>query len=229
MATQLSFDLPAKTALGREDFFVSPANALAVAMISANSWPGNKLVLTGPAKSGKTHLAHVWAAASGARIVQAKDIDEADIPELARTPVVVEDVPLISQDANQQNALFHLHNLVLAEGNAILMTGRLAPRFWQLDLPDLQSRVEGAHHAALELPDDALLGAVLAKLFLDRQLTPGPDVLTYLVRHMDRRFERAAEVVEQLDRLALAEKREITRKLAMRVLAACDNDPDADD
>lgn len=127
MATQLSFDLPAKTALGREDFFVSPANALAVAMISANSWPGNKLVLTGPAKSGKTHLAHVWAAASGARIVQAKDIDEADIPELARTPVVVEDVPLISQDANQQNALFHLHNLVLAEGNAILMTGRLAP------------------------------------------------------------------------------------------------------
>lgn len=229
MARQLSFDLPAKTALERDDFFVSPANALAVAMISATSWPGNKLVLSGPAGSGKTHLAHVWAAETGGRIVQATALDHDAVPELARTAIAVEDVPAIADDIDQQKVLFHLHNLVLAEGHTLLMTGRLVPKLWQLPLADLQSRVEGAHHVALDPPDDALLGAVLAKLFLDRQLNPGPEVIAYLVKHMDRRFETAAEVVQQLDHLALAEKREITRTLAVRVLNEKSDEMDTGD
>ncbi|MFY2825848.1 HdaA/DnaA family protein [Ruegeria sp. MALMAid1280] len=224
MPRQLSFDLPAKTALGREDFFVSPANALAVAMISATSWPGNKLVLSGPAGAGKTHLAHVWAAETGGRIIRARDLRHDDVPALAQTPIAVEGVPMIADDPEQQKVLFHLHNLVLAEGHALLMTGRLTPKLWQLPLPDLQSRIEGAHHVALDPPDDALLGAVLAKLFIDRQLNPGPEVIAYLVKHMDRRFETAAEVVARLDQIALSEKREITRTLAVRVLNSDGND-----
>ncbi len=218
MATQLSFELPSKTALGREDFFVSPANALAVAMISATSWPGNKLVLSGPAGSGKTHLAHVWAAETGGRIINASELRHQDVPDLARSAVAVEDVPAIRENMEQQKTLFHLHNLVLAEGHALLMTGRASPKAWQLPLADLQSRVEGAHHVALDSPDDALLGAVLTKLFLDRQLNPAPDVIAYLVKHMDRSFEAAAWVVDRLDHLALSEKRDITRALAVRLL-----------
>ncbi len=218
MATQLSFELPSKTALGREDFFVSPANALAVAMMSATSWPGNKLVLSGPAGSGKTHLAHVWAAETGGRIISASDLKHHDVPDLSRSPVAVEDVPCLAGNIEQQKTLFHLHNLILAEGHALLMTGRGSPKSWQLQLADLQSRIEGAHHVALTGPDDALLGAVLAKLFLDRQLNPAPDVIAYLVKHMDRSFEAAAWVVDRLDHLALSEKRDITRALAVRVL-----------
>jgi len=228
MARQLSFDLPAKTALGREDFFVSPANALAVAMISATTWPGNKLVLSGPAGAGKTHLAHVWAAETGGRIIQAQDVRHEDVPDLARSPIAVEDIPMVAGDTEQQKTLFHLHNLVLAEGHALLMTGRLVPKLWQLPLPDLQSRIEGAHHVALDPPDDALLGAVLAKLFVDRQLNPGPEVIAYLVKHMDRRFETAADVVARLDQLALSEKREITRALAVRVLNSDAKDAEPD-
>ena len=218
MATQLSFDLPSKTALGRGDFFVSPANALAVAMISATSWPGNKLVLSGPTGSGKTHLVHVWAAETGGQIVQASALRHDDVPDLARTPIAVEDVPVIATDIEQQNTLFHLHNLVLAEGHALLMTGGPVPKQWQLPLADLQSRVEGAHHVALEAPDDALLSAVLAKLFSDRQLNPATSVISYLVKHMERNFETAARIVAQMDDIALSEKRDITRTLAVRLL-----------
>ena len=75
MPQQLPFDLPAKPALGRSDFFVSPANALAVAMIDrATGTDGGKLVLWGPAGSGKTHLAHVWAGPAAARIIAARDL-----------------------------------------------------------------------------------------------------------------------------------------------------------
>lgn len=223
MAEQLSFDLPAKPALGREDFFVAPSNAMAVSMIDASgSWPSGKLVLSGPAGSGKTHLAHVWAQQSGAVIVNAHDLPGADLAELSLRPLVVEDVPQIAKDETAQTALFHLHNMVLANGHALLMTGRLAPNLWGLTLPDLQSRMDGAAHVALEAPDDTLLAVVLAKLFSDRQIAPRPDVIPYLIKHMDRSFQAAAEIVERLDRMSLSESRNLSRALAARLIKSAE-------
>lgn len=220
MAQQLSFELPTRPALGRDDFFVSPSNAMAVALLDPGfAWPSGKLVLTGPAGAGKTHLAHVWASQSGARIVAARDLSDALVLELSHGPVVVEDVPEIARDADRQNLLFHLHNLVLAQGHALMMTGQMAPNLWGLSLPDLQSRAQAATHAELQSPDDQLLAVVLAKLFTDRQITPKPDVIPYLVAHMDRSFAAAAQIVGRLDHLSLAEKRSLTRPLAVRALS----------
>jgi chromosomal replication initiation ATPase DnaA len=216
---QLSFELPAKPALGRDDFFVSAGNAVAVATIEASTpWPGGKLVLCGPAGSGKTHLTHVWAARSGARVVDARDLSEADVSTLAQGPVAIEDVPRIATNDAAQTALFHLHNLLAGAGHALLLSGRGAPKLWCLELADLQSRMMGAHLVALAAPDDALLAAVLAKLFDDRQITPKPDVIPYLVAHMERSFEAAAAMVARLDKAALAEGSGVSRPLAVRLL-----------
>lgn len=220
MAQQLSFDLPAKPALGRDDFFVAPSNAMAVAMIDPGfTWPAGKLVLSGPVGAGKTHLVHVWASQSGARILRAAELAEDRVPELAQGPVAVEDVQEIAENLPAQKALFHLHNLLMAAGHPLLMTGQKAPNLWGLTLPDLQSRVQGAAHAALEAPDDALLAVVLAKLFNDRQIMPKPDVIPYLVAHMDRSFEAAQDIVARLDRVSLEERRSLTRALAIRLLS----------
>ena len=216
MPQQLNFDLPARPALGRDDFFVSPANAVAAAAVDApERWPDRRLVLTGPAGAGKTHLAHVWAAQSGARILAARALDPAAVPRLATGPVVVEDVPEIAADRDAQATLFHLHNLVLAEGGALMLTGREPPSRWNLSLPDLQSRVQAAYHVDLRAPDDALLAAVLAKLFADRQITPKPDLIPYLLQRMDRSFAAAARIVAALDRMALRDKRALNRALAV--------------
>ena len=143
-ARQLSFDLPVRTALGRADFFVSPANADAVALIEGwQDWPSRKLLLAGSAGAGKTHLAHVWAEQAGARIVAAGQLAQADIPALATGPLAVEDAHAIARDRAAEEALFHLHNLVLAEGHALLITAREAPALWDLGLPDLASRMAG--------------------------------------------------------------------------------------
>ena len=142
MGEQLGLKLPARTARGREDFFVAPSNRMALAMIDAwRNWPQGKLLLMGPGCAGKTHLAHVWAADSGARIVAAADLADADIPALAQTPVAVEDADRIAGDPASEEALFHLHNLVLAEGHSLLVTAAAQPQHWGLTLPDLQSRV----------------------------------------------------------------------------------------
>lgn len=219
MAEQLNFDLPVRAALGRDDFYVSPANAMALGLVDLwPNWAGGKLVLSGPAGAGKTHLTQVWAALANAQVVSADAFTKDDVPDLARTPVAVEDVHLIANNPEAQTALFHLHNLTLAEGNTLLLTGIGAPLRWGLTLPDLLSRMQGTTVATLEQPDDVLLMAVMAKQFGDRQLMPTPDVLSYIAKNTDRSFVNVAHVVEALDQLSLSEKRPITKALAKRVL-----------
>ena len=76
---QLAFDLAHAESYGRAGFFVSPANATALATVEDwLNWPGGKLVLAGPPGAGKTHLAHIWAEAAGARRIMARDLRGAD-------------------------------------------------------------------------------------------------------------------------------------------------------
>jgi chromosomal replication initiation ATPase DnaA len=223
MARQLSFDLPSRSAARREDFYVSPTNATAVALIEGwQNWPARKLVLAGPIGAGKTHLAHVWSDLSGAPIIDALDLAQADIPTLASNHIAIEDIDQIAGDRAAEQALFHLHNLTLAEGNSLLMTARGAPSHWPLVLPDLASRMQATPTCTLPLPDDELLWAVLMKLMGDRQILPTPGTIPYLVRHMPRDFDAAARVVAELDRLALERRRPVTRALAAEVLDKLD-------
>ena len=220
---QLPLPLPVRAALGREDYFVSRSNGLAVALLDDwQSWPNGKMILVGPAGAGKTHLAHVWAAETGAAIVPAADLPGADIPALARGPICVEDADRSAGDRETEEALFHLHNLVLAEGHSLLLTASAPPQHWGLSLPDLQSRMQGTQAATLSPPDDQLLGAVLLKLFSDRQINPTPDALNHLIKHMTRDFATARAVVAEMDRTALADRRRISMALARDVLARID-------
>ena len=223
MAQQLGLDIPSRPALGRDAFFVAASNAMALAMIDTwPVWSGGKMVLTGPEGAGKTHLAHVWAEMSGARIIPATDLMNVNVPTLAQGPIAVEDVPQIAGNAPAETALFHLHNLVLAEGHSLLLTGAPPVAGWGLHLPDLMSRLQGATAAELDAPDDALLSALLVKLLADRQLTPKPKLISYLLTRMDRSFAAAIDLVAQLDNASLAQQKPITITLARAVL---DNRP----
>jgi chromosomal replication initiation ATPase DnaA len=223
VAEQLAFRLPARPALGRSDFFVSPANADAVALVTDDArWPQGKLALTGPEGSGKSHLVHVWAGERGAEVVAAEDLARADLPALAdRGHVAVENAEATAGDAAAERALLHLHNLLQPAGR-LLLTARAPPARWPVALPDLRSRIGAIAVTALAPPDDALLAAVLVKLFADRQIAITPALVTFLVSRIDRSFAAAQEIVDRLDRAALAEGRAVNRALAARLL---DNSP----
>ena len=216
---QLSLDLQTMPAVGRDDFYVSSANATAVALIDGwQEWPARKLVLNGPPGAGKTHLAHVWCDLSGARIIHARDLASAEIPALAAGNVAIEAADTIAGDSEAEEALLHLHNLALAEGNSLLITARSAPSHWPLVLPDLASRMQATPTCTLKEPDDQLLAAVLMKQMGDRQILPTPGTIPYLVRRMPRAFGDVGRVVAELDRLALERRRPVTRALAAEVL-----------
>ncbi|NHX27569.1 chromosomal replication initiator DnaA, partial [Escherichia coli] len=164
----------------------------------------------------------VWAAQTGATIIPAADLPDADIPALAASgAVVIEEADRIAPTA--EPALFHLHNLTLAEGGSLLLTARSAPNLWPLTLPDLKSRMQGTATATLDAPDDALLTALLVKLFADRQLAMPPRLLPYLLPRMERSFAAAQHIVAELDRRALATGRKISDRLAAEILEASDD------
>ena len=220
---QLALDLARRPALCRDDFLVAPCNSDAVAWLDRwPRWPGRGLVVHGPAGCGKTHLAHVFRAHSGAGVARASEVAAAGA--YARpADLVVEDV----DSGVDAQGLLHTYNAAVERGGSLLMTSRRPPRSWDVDLPDLRSRVNALGAVAVGPPDDALLAAVLVKLLADRQLRVETAVVTYLVRHMERSFRAARDIVAALDARSLADRREITVPLARRILALR-QDPEGD-
>ncbi|MGB1035345.1 MAG: chromosomal replication initiator DnaA [Primorskyibacter sp.] len=227
MSQQLPFELPRRDALGRDSFFVTTSNAAALAMIETpDSWPEGRLVLTGPAGSGKSHLAHVWVAQMGARQRPAVGLRDADVPDLLHGPLCLEEAGAVAGDPAAEAALFHLLNLARARRRPVLMTHRSEPRAWGVQLPDLLSRLQASGLARLAPPDDALLSAVLAKLFADRQIVPAATVIPYLVSRMPRSFAAAAWLVADIDHRALGTRGGATRDKAQAALTALEQRPE---
>ncbi len=215
MAGQLAFDWPTGVALGPDDFFVSQANAQAFTMLSTpETWPERKLVLTGPKGSGKSHLARVFQAQSDAALIKANALS-ADFQTDAVT-VVIEDMEELAQSAEE--VVFHLHNNLRNAGGTLLMTSALPPSRWPIALPDLASRMQATTVVQIANPDDALLSALIMKLFADRQINPQPALVQYLTTRIERSFAAAAAIVAQLDTAALAQGRKINKALAAELL-----------
>lgn len=217
-ASQLPLALGHVPSLADEDFLPAPCNAEALAWIAAReSWANRAGILWGPEGSGKTHLAHLFARAAGGRLIAAAALEEGvSRPLLEEAPaLVVEDCDRPGLD---ETTLFHLINQAREMRRLLLLTGREAPSRWAVRLPDLRSRLLAMPSASIGAPDDELLAALLVKLFADRQLRIGEDVVRWLLGRMDRSFAACAEVVERLDRAALAGRRAVTIPLAREVL-----------
>lgn len=215
---QLAFELPHRAALGLEDFLVSDSNAAAVALIDRwPDWPAGAAVIAGPAGSGKSHLANVWRLKSGAETVAARACTVARVPELAAfRALVVEDIAALED----QQALFHLLNLVREQRLAMLLTADAAPGGLAFTLPDLSSRLKALPFAAIAAPDDALLRVLLVKLFADRQIAVEPALIDYMLLRMERSMDAARRLVAEVDRQALMAKKAVTRPIAAAALAA---------
>ena len=217
---QLPLDLGHATAYSRDDLVVTAANRNAAAMIERwPDWPATVVIVAGPPGSGKTHLASIWKARSGAIELGARAIDAQGFQGLGGPAALVDNADMPGLD---ENGLFHLINAAQATGSHVLLTARRFAPAWSVHLPDLISRLQAATTVEIHEPDDLLLAGVITKLFADRQIDVDPSVVQFLVRRIERSLSTAMRVVERLDRAALEMKTPVTRALAVQVINALD-------
>lgn len=219
--SQLTLDLalPPPT-YERADFVVTPGNREALAWIDRwPDWPAPALALGGPPGSGKTHLAHIWAARAAAGWTDGPGLEGRSVADLAELLAATPTLVVEQADRAPERALFHLYNLARERRGSLLLTAPSLPAQWSIALPDLASRLRAAPAVGVAAPDDELLGSLILKQLADRQLHAGAGVVHYLVSHMERSADAARLVVAALDRRALVERREIDRRLAADVLA----------
>lgn len=180
--------------LGEADFFVSAANADAVAWLATpQRWPMPQTLLVGPQGSGKTHLARLFAGRNSSTV-----IDDAD-------------------RHGDAEALFHAWNAATPD-TPLLLTARAPPREWRHGLADLASRLAATPLVRLGDPGDDLLAALFAKHLSDRGLRVPADVTAYILMRLERSAAAVSEAVAALDALSLAERRSITVPLARELL-----------
>ena len=173
-------------------------------------------MLVGPANSGKSHLAAIWAEAAGARGCDGGPLD----PD-CHSPLLVEDADRFEAG----EVMFHLLNAAEAD-RPVLMTARVPPRDWATAIPDLRSRLNALRVIELSPPDDGVLIGLIEKFFRERNIKPEPDVAPFLARRIERSAAAAAAIVANIDEAAAAERREINRAFASRVLERNREAPD---
>jgi chromosomal replication initiation ATPase DnaA len=214
---QLAFALPHAESLTRDNFLEGPANEAGLRLIENwPDWPNRIMLLVGEEGSGKSHLAAIWAELSGARSTSAHALSPASVPAaLATGALVVEDLKPADFD---ERALFHLMNLAREDAAFVLVTSRLPPSAFEIELRDLRSRLRAVPVVALSPPDDNLFRALIVKFCADRQLTVDEAVVGYLANRIERSYAAARQAVELLDTEALRLGRPVTRALAAELL-----------
>ena len=214
---QLLLALNHSVSFAREDFLSGPSNVAALSLVERwPDWPDRIVALVGPEGSGKSHLAAIWAEATGARILSAKLLSTTSVPaSLATGALVIEDLEAVDLD---EQALFHLINLAREERTYLLLTSRLTVANFSIRIRDLASRLRAVPTVTVAPPDDTLLRSLLVKLAADRQLSFDESLVNYLVNRIERSFSAAHATVQKLDHEAMRQHRPVTRALAAEVL-----------
>lgn len=197
-------------------FLVGACNRVAAKTVFAwPDWQAPFVLVHGPAASGKTHMASVWAYNEEAMFLDAERLSFAWSAILPDAKLVVIDG---LERLRNEEALFHLANSVQERGGALLMTSRLPAAALELRLADLKTRLKSAVSAEIGPPDEAFLKEFLMLLAETAQMALDPAVAAYCANRMERTHEAAVNLISALNRRSLALKEPTTLKAAGEVL-----------
>ncbi len=218
MTTQLPLSLPLPSAYNKESFVIGSANEQALSWLER--WPDwplpfKGLNLYGPPGSGKTHLSYLWAGRGDA--VALNNLSHFDQDQfLQKQHVVLDDFGV--SGCYDDTAVFHLLNYITSVSGTLLFLSPYPVAQHESSLSDLTSRLRSVAAQEIDLPDDGLLKAVLAKHFTDRQCAVSEQVLNYIVNRMERSFSAAQKLSAEMDALALSLKVPVSLTIARQVL-----------
>tara|TARA_B100000029_G_scaffold435226_1_gene449070 strand:- start:1585 stop:2244 length:660 start_codon:yes stop_codon:yes gene_type:complete len=216
MTDQLIFKFPSNKIYLKEDFYVSPSNQEAFDFI--NSWPKwiKRIVnIFGPYGSGKTHLASILKNKTTTLKINAGELNDKIFFEFkTKEALIIEDLNV----KVEENLLFSLWNVALQDNKYLLITSSKPISGFKFKLPDLNSRIKSCVAIGLKLPSDDLISVILAKNFSDKQIKVEKKHIDYILKRIDRSYEKISQFILTLDKYSLKKGSPFGLKLIKEVL-----------
>ena len=212
---QLYFEMPNKKALGIEDYIITESNNFAFDLIVKMAKGEISFgLISGPPYSGKTHLSKILI--KNARNYKTLYFDRDYQNILNRFEVsdilILENIDKVKDDKAEQD-LFHIINFAKENNKKLLMTSRKPISEIDLNLEDLESRLNSIIEAKIKEPDDQLMKLILIKIFNDKQLKIKPNVIDFLVSRLERSYKSINLFIEKIDKFSLEKGKKITIRL----------------
>ncbi len=216
MSNQLILKFPEHRAYKKEDFYVSPSNEEAFDFIS--SWPKwiKRIVnIFGPTGSGKSHLASILKSKTKCLEIYPKDLNENIISEFKiKEALIIENF----NEKISEELLFSLWNIALQDNKYFLINSIKPINSYKFKLPDLISRIKSSLCIGIKLPSDDLISAIIAKNFSDKQIIVEEKHIDYIIKRIDRSYEKISQFILTLDRYSLKKGSPFGLKMIKEVL-----------
>ena len=208
---QSYFNYNLKPGLAIDDFFVSTSNKKAYNFILNKKIDNQKILLIGPNKSGKTHLGKIWQKNNNAISYE----NNFEIILNYKKNIFIDD---FLKNINEEQ-IFHLINHCSINKLTILLTSNKEVFEHNFLLKDLVSRLKTFNLLRINLPDDDLIINLIIKLLHDKQIIiKNKEIFHYILKRIERSYEEIFLLIENIDKLSLEKKRELTIPLIKKLL-----------
>jgi len=216
MNDQLILKFPKDNLYSKEDFYVSPSNLKAYDfIISWPKWIKRIVNIFGPEGSGKTHLASILKGKTTTLEIESKLLDDKVFFDLkSKEALIIENL----NNEVSENLLFSLWNAALQDNKYILITSKKPINLYKFKLPDLNSRISSCISIGIELPSDDLISVILSKNFSDKQIKVEKKHIDYIMKRIDRSYEKISHFILTLDKYSLKKGNPFSIKLIKEVL-----------
>ena len=214
---QLIFKFPFKAKYYEQDFYVSKNNFSAYKLIESwPNWPGKWLNVFGAPGSGKTHLSKILEK----KIKRLKILDESEINNKEIENLNNLDCLIIDNFKNQisEKLFYSLFNQSKQLENYIVINSTDSIKKVNYNLKDLQSRINSFVYIGIDLPTDELLQVIISKTFSDKQISINPKISEYIIKNVERSYEKMFKFLRELDELSLSSGKSININLIKKVL-----------
>ncbi len=215
--SQLIFKFPFKTKYDEHDFYVSSNNFTAYKLIESwPNWPGKWLNIFGASGSGKTHLSKILEnKIDKVKILDAKNINGEIADDLQNYECLIIDNFKNNID---ENLLYSILNSSKQFEKFVVIISKFPLKKVNIKLKDLQSRINSFVYIGIDLPTDDLLKVIISKSFSDKQINLSPKISDYIIRNIDRSYEKMFKFVKDIDELSLSSGKSININLIKKVL-----------
>ena len=215
--SQLIFKFPFKAKYYEQDYYVSSNNFSAYRLIESwPDWPDKWVNIFGPNGSGKTHLSNILKKKiPTAKIFEAKTLNDESIISLKKFECVIID----NYNNNiEEKLLYSILNETRQLDNYVVINSSSSIKNFKYDLKDLKSRAESFFSLGIELPTDDLLRVIITKYFSDKQINISPKISEYIIKNIERSYEKIFKFIKEIDDLSLSSGKSININLIKKVL-----------